>query len=244
MKKILFALILSVQSLIGAEALAAACAPGNLAAYIGLGGTGCTIGKVRFSDFALLPQIANSAPFQLIAVAPFTMGATTVGLTFGVNATDAAGGLFLDNLISYRVTGVGASLTSASLFITGSSTAGDAAVTVIENLCIAGLFLGADGVSGCSGTPLDQTVVDTVDFAVPATSLAFASAASLAVVTDIGVDGGTVTDGVASLVSASNGFTFAPNAVPEPASLLLIAAGLFALFGYRAVLPVRVSRFV
>ena len=67
-------------------------------------------------------------------------------------------------------------------------------------------------------------------------SVAFLSAGALAVVTDIGVDGGLA--GTASLQSASNRF----RVVPEPGSLLLMAVGLLALFGFRAARAVRISR--
>ena len=240
MKKILFTLILAVQTLLGAEALAAPCNMSTLATYLDLGSAGCTIGNFRFSDFGLLQQPTGSVPFSAVSVTPVAVGTTAVGLDFGVNATANAGMLFED-LISYRITGIGASLNGASLFFAGSSTTGDgAAVTVVENLCIGGLFLGADGVSGCS-TPRDLIVVNAFGSADPPISLAFLSAALLAVVTDIAIDGGN--NGVASLGSASNRFQIgAVNGVPEPAAFLLVIAGLLALSGSRAARFFRVSR--
>lgn len=241
MKKILFAVLLAVQSLVGAAAVAAPCTTSSLAAYVGLGSGGCTIGSFRFSDFALLTSPTGSIPFTSIGVLPVSGTPGVIGLDFRVGAS-AGPGVFFDNLISYRVTGLGASINGASLFITGSSSSGDGAVTAVENLCIAGLFTGADGVSGCSGTARDLIVVDAGGSADPPVSLAFLSAAALAVVTDIGVDGGT--DGTGALAFASNRFLVAPavGVVPEPSSVLLMAAGLFALLGYRSARPVRAAR--
>ena len=241
MKKILFALVFALQSLVGATATAAPCTTSSLAAYVGLGASGCSIGSFLFSDFALLASPAGSIPFPSIGVSPFSGTPGVIGLDFRVGAS-AGPGVFFDNLISYRVTGLGASINGASLFITGSSSSGDGAVTAVENLCIAGLFTGVDGVSGCSGMPRDLIVVDFGGSADPPVSLAFLSAAALAVVTDIGVDGGT--DGTGALAFASNRFLVAPavGVVPEPSSVLLMAAGLFALFGYRWVRPVRAAR--
>lgn len=238
MKKILFALVLALQSLLGTEALAAPCTTSTLAAYLGLGSSGCTIGSFRFSDFGLLTPPTGSIPFRSVTVTPVAVG-MSIGLDFGVSA-GAGAGVLLDDLISYRISGIGASLDGASLFFTGSSTTGDGAVTVVENLCVGGLFLGADGVSGCSGTPRNLIVVDTFGSTDPLMSLAFLSALSLAVVTDIGVDGGTA--GSASLISASNRFRIAASRVPEPSPLLLVVAGLLALFGSGAARRLRVSR--
>lgn len=242
MKHILFALIFAVQSLLGAQALAAPCTMSTLSTYFGLGSAGCTIGNFKFSNFVLLLQPTNSVPFSAVSVTPVAVGTTAVGLDFGVNASANAGMLFED-LISYRVTGIGASLNGASLFLAGSSAIGDGAVTVVENLCINGLFLGADGVSGCIGATRNLIVVVGDGFADPPASLAFPSAASLlSVVTDIAVDGGTF--GAASLRgSASNRFAVAAvNGVPEPAALLIVIAALLALGGSRAVRFFRVSR--
>ena len=241
MKHILFALIFAVQSLLGAQALAAPCTMSTLTAYLGLGSAGCTIGNFRFSNFGLLQQPTNSVPFSVVNVTPVAVGTTAVGLDFSVNASADAGKL-LEDLISYRVTGIGASLNGASLFFAGSSTTGDGAVTVVENLCIGGLFLGADGVSGCNSPPEQNLiVVDTFGSADPPISLAFVSAALLAVVTDIAIDGGN--NGFASLVSASNRFQIAAvSAVPEPGAFLLLVAGLLALFGSRLAQSFRVSR--
>ena len=243
MKKVLFTLILAVQSLLGAQVLAAPCTMSTLDAYFGLGSAGCTIGNFTFSNFGLLEQPTGSVPFTMVNVTPVAVGTTAVGLDFGVNASATPGTLFED-LISYRVTGIGASLNGASLFFTGSSTdaGGNGAVTVVENLCIGSLFLGADGVSGCS-TPQNLIVANSFNSADPPVSLTFLPVALLDVVTDIAIDGGS--GGFASLGSASNRFQIAAIdavPVPEPAAFLLVIAGLLALYGSRATRFFRLSR--
>ena len=171
-----------------------------------------------------------------IVVVPVVDTPTRVGFDFQFATTAGAGTLF-DHLVSYRVTGVGASVNGATLAFGGSSTTGDAAVTVVENLCIGGTFAGADGLSGCSGNPQALIVIDTFGSADPPASLAFAPNALLAVVTDIGVDGGS--DGRGTLTSASNRFTTtaAATAVPEPETALLWLAGLAACVARRRAAP-------
>ena len=246
MKKLLLALVFAVQSLIGAEALAAACTTTTIASYVGLGSTGCEIGSLRFSNFVLLATTpTGSVPFPSLSIAPVSAG-STIGLDFRVGASVTAP-TFLDNLISYQVTGLfGASVSSAMLFLSGSSASGDGVVFAVENLCLGGTFTGADGVTGCTGIARDLIVANFGGGPDPSASLAFLSAASLAVVTDFGVDGGSLLAGVppgtAALAFVGNRFLVTPRVVPEPASILLIAAGLFALFGYRAARPLRASR--
>lgn len=234
MKKIPVMLLLALQYFFGADALASQCTTSTLSSYVSLGSTGCTIGDVTFSDFGLLQQPTNSVLFTAISVIPVALGMTTVGLDFGVDASASSGMLFED-LISYRVSGP--SLKGASLNFSGSATDpdGNGAVTVVENLCIGGLFTGADGVSGCDGMPQNLGVVNSFNVADSPDSLVFMPVASLGVVTDIAIDGGA--GGFASLGSASNRFQVVGNdlvPVPEPAAYLLVMAGLLGLYGARA----------
>ena len=64
MKHILFALIFAVQSLLGAQALAAPCTMSTLTAYLGLGSAGCTIGRSPFFQFPLVATTHQFRPFQ------------------------------------------------------------------------------------------------------------------------------------------------------------------------------------
>lgn len=233
MKRNFFMLLMAVQSLLWTgESLAAPCASSNVSSYVALGSSGCTIGSFVFSNFALLSPAAGAVASSL-TVTPVTVGSSIVGVTFGVSPL-SSGGLYYDNLVSYRVSGVAAALTGATVDFTGSSQTGDAAVSVNENLCLGGSFLGADGVSGCSsGNALDLAVIDIGFGPDSAYSLTFGSIASLAVVTDIAFDSGSgfVPDSASTLTSAINLFNVvaAPRAVPEPEAVLLLVAGMLGM---------------
>ncbi len=249
MKKILLFLFVTLQSVWAAPATAADCVQASLATYTALGSGGCTINGFSFSDFALLQRPNDTTGFSSISVVPVIAGTTIVGIdlvvgspvasrlpSFTASQVDPAAvvsGGRLDDLIAYRVTGPGPRLNGASLFLNGYEVTGDASVTGIENLCLDGTFLGADGVSNCSAGPSAAPALVVVDDAPDMTS--FLPKTFLAVVTDIGLDSGPDGTDTSALTSVSNRFTFAaaPSAVPEPAPVLLLSVGLVALMAAR-----------
>ena len=233
MKRTFLLLIVAVQSLFwSGQAAAAPCPTASLATYIGLGAAGCTIGGLSFSGFAMLPPPTNAVSSASITVTPIIVGATVVGVQFGVSPT-ASGGNYFDDLITYRVTGLSTSLTGATVDFAGSSATGDAAVSVAAQLCLAGTFAGADGVSGCtSGSTQNLAVIDLGFGPDPAYSLAFAPVGFLSVVSDLAYDSGSgfVEGSGSTLSSGTNLFDFvAVRAVPEPSSGLLLALGALGL---------------
>lgn len=246
MKKILPFLFVALQSILWIPSASAAdCVQGSLTSYTALGSTGCTIGGFTFSDFALLQRPTGASGFPSIVVVPIVMGTTIVGIDLVVGSPASSvvasrenpaviiNNGRLDDVVAYRVTGTGPRLNGASLYLNGVETTGLASVTGVENLCLDGLFTGVDGVSNCStGPSASVTLVvadETPDMAM------FLPRTSLAVVTDIGLDSGPTGDDSGALTSASNRFTFAaaPGAIPEPAPVLLLTVGVFALLAVR-----------
>lgn len=233
MKRIFLLVLFALQSMLwSGQASAAPCTTSTLATYSMLGASGCTVGAVTFSGFVLRPAAATAINSASITVTPVMIGATIVGVSFGVSPTDS-GGFYFDNLIGYRIDGMGSTISGATVDFAGSSASGDAAVSVAENLCLGGTF-GADGVSGCSsGNTVDLAVIDVGSGPDPAYSQAFAAVSALAVATDIAYDSGSgFVDGSSStLTSATNLFNVvaAPRAVPEPSVAALFAAAAFGL---------------
>ncbi len=216
----------------GGTASAAACTSTSFASYAALGSGGCTIGNLSFGNFQLRTPQTGAIASAAITVTPMISGASVVGLRFGVAPT-ASGGLFYDDLITYRVTGVAANVIGATVDFTGSSASGDAAVSVAEQLCLGGTFGGADGVSGCTtSNTLNLAVIDIGFGADPAYTLAFNGVGSLGVVSDLAFDSGSgfVAGSASTLTSGINLFrSVGVAAVPEPTDALLLVAGVVAM---------------
>lgn len=233
MQKFFLLMLLVVQSMLwSSEASAAPCTTNSLSAYSMLGATGCTIGLVTFSNFELRPPATNAINSLSITVTPVFVGGTIVGVTFGVSPTNS-GGSYFDDLIGYRIAGMGSSLGGATVDFAGSSASGDAAASVAETLCLGGTF-GADGVSGCSSSNAVNLAVVDVGFGPdPADSQLFSAVTALAVATDIVFDSGSgsVEGSSSTLTSATNLFNVvaAPRPLPEPSVPLLFAAAAFGL---------------
>ena len=242
MGKILLLAFVCLQSMLwSSPAAAVPCTSGSLESYARLGSTGCSIGNFVFTDFTLqqgavdveaqalaqAQRTPGSRGFTAITVTPIMVGNTIVGIDFGL-LPSSSGGLSYNDQIRYRVSSLtGGTLTGASLFLNGFSATGGASASTIEDLCLGGFYRDPDNVSGCTGNVEGLVVAD----AVPDVTTFLRAVSFLEVIDDIGIDSGADGSGVSGLSSVSNRFTVTagPNAVPEPASVLLLAAGLLGL---------------
>lgn len=196
------------------------CMTGSLDDYLSLGADGCMVGSSTFSNFWTLSPPTTGDPISASSVSVMPVGSSLdPGLTFGLGVSAGANEnrqLLLGFVVS------GPPFIGASNSISGYSATGDGAVTATENLCIGGTF-DPGTLNNCSGSSDALIAAATANFAIPADFRAFAAAASIGVVTNIAVDGGTA--GAASLSSVTHQFT----AVPEPGTILCCVAGLAAL---------------
>jgi hypothetical protein len=192
------------------------CSPGTLASYEGLGPDGCTIGSTTFSGFNAPSGISLSSaiPLSNISVTP-QGGTANPSLVFSFSVT-ALNGQILESLINYSVSG--ALFTSTTITAGGTTTAGNGAVTDIQNYCLGGSF-DSTGVFNCSSGKAGDLVV----LGFGNDSAMFTGVASVNVTNDITFDSG----GAGSGNSAAGGvFTAAftsTTAVPEPRGLGLLA---------------------
>jgi hypothetical protein len=220
MRRALLAALLLLTCLWTSAARALPCVPGTLDAYLLLGPGGCTVDALLFADFERLPGPTGSAPFADISVAPLT-GAGT-GLQFFPTGATAAAGTFLDEVIAYTVTALGAPVTGAQVRTAGATATGTGNVTAVNDLCLGGLFL--PGVPfGCSTLPATLIAVTLEGLDFPFDAATFAPVTLVHAFTDIGVDAGPA--GMASLTSVSSTFTTGA-AVPEPPVVVLAFAAL------------------
>jgi hypothetical protein len=214
MKRLILAFALVVCA--ASDGAADPCAADSLAAYIGLGSGGCTIGGNLFSDFGIepTPDGAIAIDPSAIRVTPLS-GSSGVGFEFGLDVAAEAGEL-LEVLIAYIVSG--APIPAANVALLGSTVGPDGANTAITDLC-----LGGDSAFFCTGTPATLLAFDIGDEADLSDLQSFSGTGLIGVVTDVAVDAGLA--GSASLEGVTNLFRPAP----EPSTLLMLAAGLAAL---------------
>jgi hypothetical protein len=232
MRKLVVFAFLLLQPFLAGPSSAAPCVSAPLATFT-TPGFSCTVGTLDFSGFTILETPAAAQPFDAVSINPLTSAPNEFGLEFVVNQQASAGELF-QQLIGYRVTGIGSLVDRSTLLFTGSSTTEDASVTALQQLCVEGIFAGADGVTGCTGSALNQSVIDFGGVADPPIFTDLGPAAFLGVVSDIAVDAGALGD--AALTSASHLFrvTAAPAQIREPSpSMLVIIPALLLLLGVR-----------
>lgn len=221
--------ILGSLAHIAAAAMTPACVSGTLTDYIALGSGGCYIGNDQLNTFQTLSNLAGAT-----AISPANITVTPSGsdtnptLTFNLNST-AQSGSPTEVRFTYRVAGT--NITGSSITLSGTTVTGDGGVTDAQNICQGGLF-GADGVSGCTGTPSSLVVLNS-----GTDSTTFAGVGFLKISDDLTVDAGL--SGTASGAHFVDQFTAsaAGSAVPEPSMLpvLLSGLGLVAYFKRRSV---------
>jgi hypothetical protein len=203
---------------------AAACVPGSLAAYISLGGGGCTIGSATVNDFSIDVFSPAATPIAAddITVTPSDLG-SGFRLDFGIDQA-AAAGEFYDALVGYSVAAL--AIGRARLAMDGAAASPDGVVTAVQDLCLGDTFF-SDPTTCFLGTPAGPLIVFEIGFDQElAAELFFSPVSFFDVFTEIGIDGGL--GGSASIDGVvSNEFTRAV-AVPEPSALLLLGAAVLS----------------
>jgi len=218
-------LLLGFSFLSPRVASAGPCLPDSLQGYVNLA-TPCSLGGADFGDFELLPGQNGATPIDpaLIQVTPLV--GLLVGFQFTVNQDAGADDLF-ESIFSYTAS-VG-TFSTAQLAMAGATATGDGAVTVVEDVCVGSVF--GPGISGCPAGARRTNIVFAIDGdSDNSESAGFPPNTFLNVVNDLTVDGGLA--GTASVASFTNLFAVAPaqTEVPEPATGLLLAAGLGAVW--------------
>jgi hypothetical protein len=203
----------------------APCVPDSLAAYIALGGGGCSIGSATVNDFSVgvLDPLASPIAAGDITVTPFDLG-SGFRLDFGV-VQDAAAGEFFDALVGYSA--AAPAIGRARLELTGAAASPDGVVTAVEDLCLGDVFV-TDPTTCFLGTPAGPLIVFEIgDDRELVADVTFGPASFFDVFFELAIDGGIGgSAGVDGGVSTE--FTRAA-AVPEPSSLLLLGAAALAV---------------
>jgi hypothetical protein len=212
---------------------AAPCVQSAFPAYIGLGSTGCELDDKRVFDFGYSPAGPNAPAVGSVNVIPDTSNPNNPMLHFQAGwsavTTQAA-----DSLIEYTIATVSGAplIVDNSLAINGVGATGTGLVTVAENKCLGGNWVGGVCSSGLTSNLF--VFFDSTPPNITSVTDTFPAVSSIDVIKNITVLGGA--DGAAALSLVSQGFSqVAPNGVPAPLSLLLVGAGLAgaALWGRR-----------
>ena len=195
------------------------CVPDTLAGYVTLGSDGCRLGSYVASEFDLIQLTAGSDPLppEMIFVNPVE-GPLGTGFRFTVDATAGPAQVF-ESLFGFLIAvDTGGPIGAASLDAAGASAAGDGVTLAIADLCSAEIPEPA-----CSNSIGSLTTFALKGAAQSMDHLAFPGVIQIGVRQDIVLDGGFA--GAASLGSLILEF----QQVPEPATFLLLAAGMVAL---------------
>ena len=192
------------------------CNPGPLSGYISLGAGGCMLGTTTVSSFVIYPAITNATaiPPASISVLP-TNSNTIPALSFSTTASAGATQLF-QLLFGYTISGN--FLNGETLSLSGSAISGTGLGTALQNYCLGGSFVpNPPNFPGPCSAPNSGTlaVVNSGSDIV-----SFAPVTSIAVLNDLTLDGAA--SGSITGATVTNQF----NAVPEPASFLLLTSGL------------------
>lgn len=194
------------------------CSSGSLASYLGLV-EGCSIGSSIFSGFETfaVPGVTDIDPAD-VTVTPVS-GLSNPGFLFS-GPFQAGPDVLLGLGVIYNAQGLFAGNQAE---LTNPVVTLDAAITLIEDKCIGGIF--ASGF--CGGIPDNITLVATEFFSETTGSISFQTTTLLGIRNELVIDGGL--DGTASLGSFRNQLT----AVPEPGTFLLLSLGMMTLVAYR-----------
>jgi hypothetical protein len=203
-----------------ASARALPCASASLGDYLALGAGGCTVGGLTFSGFSLpdvLSPMASAIDPGVVAVAPVS-GAQGSGLQLRFDPVQSAGtGEFLALRLGFDVQGSG--ITGAQAALLGPVAIGDAAITLVEDVCLGASF--ADPVNlVCAGATQSLAAIAIESFVDNPVGAPIGPLDLAGVVAEIGIDGGLA--GSALLAGAELRFLQAA-AVPLPSSLSLLA---------------------
>jgi len=195
------------------------CVPGTLTDYLSLNTEGCRLGTRVISDFNLVPLTQGSSEIDpnSVIITPSTLGmAGSLLFTYNANGT------ILESIFQLNVTPDLFVREKVDLRLTGAGATGDGVVTGVDALCGGDLLVGL-----CTGDSQPLIALVTSNTQLPLASAVIGPRASYSLLHDVVVDAGL--SGTASLTSAELTFT----AVPEPATLLTLAAGLLSMFVLR-----------